>query len=135
MRLGIRFLDDVISYNSFRLANEVMLTQGEDGFLYFQLVSIYEACAEDSMIRYIPKVTGEVNLVFLHIDSNKEIVRAATKAFPDEDRSIWKVQIQASDVIAPDSIFATLTEDGVTRRLILTGTLRSEYTDSNRFFC
>ena len=134
MRLGIRLLDDVTSYNSYRVVDELSLIKGNSGYLYFQVISIIEGCDEGEL-RYIPTDTAEINIKFLHIDSNKEITRAAEKAFPNEDRSIWRVEIQSGDEIAPDSIYATMTDGGTTQRLIFTSTLRTTVTDTKRFYC
>lgn len=135
MRLGIRLLDDMLSVNSFRVAEEFYHINGNSQTMYFQLVSITDACAEPVYNRYIPDDLAELSIKFLHIDSNKEIIRVATMAFPLDDRSIWKVDIAAGDSLAPDSVVATLTEGGVAQKLIFVGTFRTVATDVDRFFC
>jgi hypothetical protein len=135
MKLGFRLLDDVFSCNYYREVEELTISRGDVGFLYFQLVSVRDICKTETLLRHIPEAGATVMVKVKHIDTNREISRPANQVFPLDDRSIWRVEIRADDVIGPDALTVILTEGGVQRVLQLVGSLRSAESGYEAFFC
>jgi hypothetical protein len=138
MRLGLTILDNVVNVNNFDIPTEVYLVSGNTNRLYFMLQSEKKHGDATSRQRWLPGSAATIAVTFLYVDSTKEIVnRAAAMAYSTDDRSIWYVDIGANEVIAPDSINATLTDSAVVTKLALFNVLRSEVVAGGlgRYYC
>ena len=60
-------------------------------------------------------VIDAVTVTFSSIDDDSEIVKTATQSFID-DKSIWHIDITASEVPNSGAIIFSITEDGVERK-------------------
>ena len=135
MQLAFRFLKQVHDENSFIETTSYTISQGNAGDLYFRLVDLDQKCQMESPLRYLPSLSASMEVQFTHIDSTKSISRVATMAFPDDDRSIWKVPVLSTDHFQANSLTVILTDGGVTRTLLADGELRSSRNDNGRYFC
>ena len=128
-RLGLTLLSLVDNVNSFQVVSELYLNGGENETLYFQLTDLTQG------LRYMPTAMATVQVTFRNLDCNKLISRAATMAFPLDDRSIWSIPIFAADSIPPDSISAVLTDGLLVKNLHLDGSLRFIGADDQDLYC
>ncbi len=134
MILMFRLLQEVKDVNSFIEVDRLKLVKGNPTSLYFRLVQDKDA-AQTEKLRYIPQSGSAVTVKFNNIDSNKVITRVATQPYASDDRSIWKVDVLATDQIAFDSMSATLTEGGSTYSLVAASDISAVDTGDGRFFC
>jgi hypothetical protein len=114
MLLTARPLINVSDVNSWEYADEVKFTQGDQVFVYFQLIdSQKDKTLKMPGKRYVP-ATGATLLATLNsIDINKTYTKVATQPFPG-DLSIWRIQVLASDTIVGTlSMKLVLTESGI----------------------
>lgn len=133
-----KLLEDVQSANSFYEVDEFELISGNPTTLYFRLITVRNKDLEDQIsdLRYLPAVGATMTVEFVHIDSNKSISRVATQAFPSDDRSVWKVDILATDKIAFNSMKVILTEGSVSKTIFPASKLSSSSSDgSGKYYC
>ena len=80
--------------------------------MYFQVVD-----KQKDDLRYLSQATilGPVTVTFLSIDDGSEIVKTATQAFGD-DKSIWYIDLLASEVPNAGAVKFSITEDAVESR-------------------
>lgn len=137
-KIVFKFLEDVSNVNDFYEIDELELISGEAKTLYFQLVKVRASDLDDRLsdIRYIPEAGATINVKFQALDSNKAIERPATLVFSNDDRSIWKVDILATDKISSGSMKISLTE-GSSTKLIFPGKASklSVKSDSGSYYC
>jgi hypothetical protein len=95
--LVFKILNPVFDVNNFNEVNKLELIQGNTQSIYFQLQS-------RTGQRYIPDALATIQVTFDHIDSNKTLTRTAIKPFATDDRSVWKLDILATDQIAFNSM-------------------------------
>lgn len=134
------FIEDVSSYNDFYEIDEIELTQGEAKSIYLRLILVRPSDSDDKLanIRYLPSIGSTMNVQFMALDSNLAFTRPATMVFPNDDRSIWKVEILASDKISFGGMKLQLTEGAVTKTIMPSAAtkLKTISTDgSGKFFC
>ncbi len=136
MNKGFIFLDKVVNVNQFDQALELELVRGNEGKIFFQIVDSdsFDDCAEVYR-RVLPQgTTLEVNVTFLDINENFTVERAAAQPFAD-DKSIWCVDVLATDRFAPNSMMVSLVVDGVEEILVGLGELRFRDTGKRAQFC
>ena len=134
--LGFRLVDNYTDLNRFDVVETLQFTPSQDTEIYLQL-SRESSCGNDSCpyLRYLPVAGSTIVVTFENIDSSKVITRPATQIIPNDDRSIWKVQILPGETIAAGSMIVNLTENGVTKTLTSFSTLNITPTGTGRFFC
>lgn len=108
MKLSAKFLRNVANINCFEYTSQWDISEGSAQRLYFQIVDKHK---ED--LRYISGATVyTVSLEFPSIDENVTITKTATQAWAD-DKSVWYIDLLASEVPNSGAVKFTLTEDGV----------------------
>lgn len=135
MKRMFRLLENVSGYNNFYEVATFEHVNGNEQDLYIRLVSKNsDGLGDLATLRWIPSDTATMSVVFESIDADKQITRAATMAFPNDDRSIWKVTLLANESIN-GAMKVVLTDNGKTETLLLDGRLKASGTGSDRFFC
>ena len=114
MLLSARMMSHVAHVNEFDVVESYTFTQGDSTYVYFQLVdSSVDSDLTPPYRRYIPVLGATVSVKFQSVDSAKTIERAAEMAFPNDDRSIWRVIILPTDsIVGTRDMKLVLTEDG-----------------------
>lgn len=137
MRLGFILLDSVSDVNNFREVNELSLTEGNPGTLYFRIVQLDRSSDEEEQpLRLIPPIGATALVGFDSInDANDLTDLVASQPFAADDRSIWSIPILAGYKIGPNSMSVKLTYGGNTYILEAVTELRQSPTGNNRFFC
>lgn len=101
MFLGGRMLKNVQNVNSWEVANEVKLREGNAATVYFQITD--EEQASDLMngfgLRYMPASGSTMNVTISSINSANVLNKIATQPFP-QDSSIWQFNILSTDKVA-----------------------------------
>ena len=135
MKKMFRLLEDVNSFNSFCEVEKFEHVNGNQEDIYFRLVQKKSTdCEECNSLRYLPAAGSTITVEFDNIDQASVVSRAATQAYPNDDRSVWKVTVLAGEKIS-GAMKIMLTEGGQTSTLLLDGRLVASGTDSERFFC
>jgi hypothetical protein len=107
VRLSIKPLKNFNNVNNFEQTTEWFVQAGTQKRLYFQLVDL-----DRDELRYIPTEDPvTLTIHFPAIIPTQVLNKTATK-FSELDRSIWYVDILATDVIFSGSIRLTLNENG-----------------------
>jgi hypothetical protein len=107
VRLSIKPLKNFNNVNNFEQTTEWFVQAGTQNRLYFQLVNL-----DRDELRYIPTEDPvTLTIDFPAIIPTQVLTKTATK-FSELDRSIWYVDILATDVIFSGSIRLTLNENG-----------------------
>lgn len=141
MRLALIALKNVSDVNNFDEVVTLHLQQGNPGRLYLRLVDQDRPidCSDESRgyLRHIPNITNtSLQLTFQNIDSNATTVKVATQPFgPNDDRSVFYVDILATDKISFNNINALLTENGVQYNIPILSDIVDDKTGQNRFYC
>ena len=135
MRLAFKILKHTTSVNSFVEADEYSVVQGNAQTLYFRIVDQDETCESEMPLRHIPSAAATAVVNFIHIDSNLAVNRVAAMAYPDGDRSIWRVEILATDHLQFNGLTVSLTDNSVTTVLELLTELMNEPSGSGKYFC
>jgi len=114
MFLGGRMLKNVQNVNSWEVANEVKLREGNAATVYFQITD--EEQASDLMngfgLRYMPASGSTMNVTISSINSANVLNKIATQPFP-QDSSIWQFNILSTDKVAQGNLMFSLTENGI----------------------
>lgn len=96
--LSARILTDVANVNNFRYANQARFTAGDPQTIYFQLLdATQDSDRNPPGRRYVPLAGALVQVTIGLIDQTKQIIRAASQAFPTSDPSIWALTIFSTD--------------------------------------
>lgn len=110
MLLSIKPLKKFNNINSFEYATEWNTRAGDPNRIYFQLYDMEED------LRYIPTDSSySVAVTFPSVIPGQAVTKTASQASP-LDRSIWYVDILASDKIYSGSIRVELIEGGVSKK-------------------
>jgi PDZ domain-containing secreted protein len=111
MKLSAKFLKNVANVNTFQYADQWDMAEGSAQRLYFQIV---DKLKDD--LRYMSQATviDSVTVTFLSIDDESEIVKTAVQPFAD-DKSIWYIDLTATEVPNSGAVKFSITEDGVTK--------------------
>lgn len=141
MRLGLRWLRDVSSVNSWNYASQPEFYQGDTETLYLQLVDedavgsqvgglnpafgLGPAAPVQSVPRrYMPAAGASLIMTLDSIDSAKRIDRVLSQPFPG-DTSIWRLDISAADPVnGTVDLILVLNESGTMHRARVNGGLR-----------
>lgn len=108
MRLSAKFLKNVTGINNYDESDQWSIAEGSAQSLYFQL-----ADKDQDNIRYMSQATVfAVEVTFQDIEETAEIVKTATQPFAD-DKSIFKIELLASEVPNSGAVTFKLTEDGI----------------------
>lgn len=114
MKLSAKFLKNVANVNCFDYVSQWDIAEGSAQRLYFQLIDKHK---DD--LRYLTQATvTSLTLIFPSIDEDVEITKSATQAFVD-DKSIWYIDLLASEVPNSGAVKFTLTEDSVNSSFIV----------------
>ena len=113
MRYIVKILDNVNNINSFNVADEILLTRGNQYTLNFQLMTeSFNPNGESTNLRYVPQgASVSVEVQFDNLDLNHHIRRVAQSSFPG-DESVWQVPILPQDQLMFSSMRVTVYEDG-----------------------
>jgi len=114
MLLSVRILANVASANEFDYVDQQAYTQGDAPKIYFQLVDLTQDLPtkgfQPSGKRYCPQPGADnaqtppsLQVTVTNIDSAIQIVRYAARAFPNQDSSIWSLQISTTDKLTGSS--------------------------------
>lgn len=115
MLLSCRLLDQVSSVNAWNYSEKIEFTEGDTVRLYFQLVDKSldrpPGTWKPAYRRYVPADSAILQVTLLNIDDDKVISdRVATQPYAG-DKSIWYIDITASDAVKGTvSITLKLTE-------------------------
>ena len=114
MRKIVKILDNVCNINNFSVAEEILLTRGNQTDLFFQLATEkLDSLGDTSYQRYIPQGSSVVvEVQFDNIDLNYQIRRTAQLAFTG-DGSIYKISLLSQDQLMFNSMRVSVFEDGV----------------------
>lgn len=135
MGIVFRSLTDVYGYNSFCEVTELDYMQGSGDPLYFRLINLKnKKCDECNELRHLPSSTASIQFTFHTIDSNKALIRAGVMVYPDDDRSVFRVDMMPGDKIT-GVVSAQLTDGGKTINILLDGRINVITADDDRFFC
>ena len=132
MVLIFKLLDDVKDVNNFTKVESLQLVRGNAADVYFRLE---QEIPNRSDLRYLPQSGATVQVTFDHIDSGKVVSRVAVQPFPSDDRSVWKVSILATDMLAFNTMQVVLTEGSTVRTVIGRSILQTLETGSRKQFC
>lgn len=138
MLLSARMLDSVVTYNDFIVVDEARFTEGDSLFVYFMLIDLNKdnnpTKFRPSGRRYIPAVGATVSVTIKSNDDSSTLVKVADQPFPADDRSIWRIQILATDELAGTfTMQLTLTEGAtVTHGVVRAGLSVNSQTEA---FC
>lgn len=114
MFLGGRMLKNVQNVNSWEVANEVKLREGNAATVYFQITD--EEQASDLMngfgLRYMPASGSTMSVTISSINSANVLNKIATQPFP-QDSSIWQFNILSTDKVSQGNLMFSLTENGI----------------------
>jgi len=112
MKLSAKFLINVADVNNFQYADQWDIAEGSAYRLHFQII---DKLKDD--LRYMSQATliDSVTVKFLNIEETEEITKTATQAFAD-DKSIWYIDLLATEVPNSGSVEFSITEDGVERK-------------------
>jgi hypothetical protein len=95
--LSGRILLNCVDANSFDFSMENRFTEGDVGYIYFQLVDQNkDQDARPQGRRYAPAVGATLTVTIASPDSAKVITRSAAQPFVG-DPSIWRMAIQTTD--------------------------------------
>lgn len=136
-KIAYKFLENVNNANNFYAVSELEIVQGNATTLYFRLYTLFGADSNNKIadLRYLPQVGATMEVEFNHIDTNQKITRVASQPYPTDDRSIWKVDILATDKISFDSMTVKLTEGANTQIIQGASKLKVSKTDNGKFYC
>ncbi len=124
MLLTGRILINVADVNTWEYADEARFTQGDQTYVYFQLIDAEkDKSAKLPGKRYTP-ASGSVLTMTIHsIDAAKTYAKVATQPFPG-DLSIWRIQVLSTDtIVGTASMKISLTETSVVTRGVIKNAL------------
>jgi hypothetical protein len=125
MKLSAILLKNVINLNTYEVTDSwqsrVLGTSGEVVSLYLQLID-----EDKKKIRYIPSSGTTLSVTFPNLDDTLELTLSATQPFA-EDKSIWKVDLLATQIPASGNIIFSMVEAGNTKRFSLKNAMIVEY--------
>jgi hypothetical protein len=120
--LSAKILKNVDSLNAWQYADHWSVGRdgnlGEPATLYFQIVD-----TDRDSIRYMPSALATMTVTFPSLDDDLILTKTATLAFAD-DRSIWKVDLLASELPNGGIVRFSITDGGITRRWSVQNALR-----------
>lgn len=128
MKIVMKSLEDVNSENSFCEVDSFEYVNGSQQTLYFRLIQESSRkcgdCSGCENLRYLPKASPvpTLKIKFDSVESERIIEKVATMAYPNDDRSIWKVDMIPADNIS-GLASATLTEGSKITQISLKGRL------------
>ena len=126
MKIVMKSLEDVNSENSFCEVDSFEYVNGSEQTLYFRLIQESARkcgdCNGCENLRYLPKSSPAptLSIKFDSVEDEKVITKTATMAYPNDDRSIWKVTMIPADKIG-GVVSATLTEGSKITQISLKG--------------
>lgn len=128
MILGVRFLSNVASVNSFDFAASAEFAEGDTPQVYLQLTDASRCRSVDGWkpqgFRYAPAAGATLVAVVGNIDDARKLTRTCTQPFPG-DASVWLLPMTASDVIRGTAdLKLTLTEGATVHRALLNAAFR-----------
>jgi len=132
MKNVIRLLENVNDVNNFYEVEQFEHVNGNAQTVYFRLTSELSGNCHKFQ-RYIPSTTAQVTVIFDSLDCANFIRRPATMAFPNDDRSIWMVQLTQNDIVM-GAMKALLYDGGTMQTLTLDGRLIARSAGSSRFY-
>jgi hypothetical protein len=112
MKLSAKFLKNVANVNCFDYTKQWDISEGSSHTLHFQIIDKLK-----SDLRYLSQATliDSVSVIFLSIDETTEITKTATQSFSD-DKSIWHIDLDASEVPNSGAVKFSIVEDGVEKK-------------------
>lgn len=120
------------------MLDSLTLVRGNADTIYFQLINKRSADSSNyTDIRYVPDNTAQITVTFDHIDSNAVVTRVATMVYPADDRSIWKVDVLATDKLAGNGMQLSLSEQSgaKVRKVVAGSAFRVEDDGPNQGYC
>lgn len=122
MVLSAKILKNVDSLNAWQHTTHWSVGRdgnlGEPATLYFQIVDM-----DRDGIRHIPSALATMTVTFPSLDDDLVMTKTASLAFAD-DRSIWKIELLATDLPSGGIVRFSLTDGGITRRWSVQNALR-----------
>lgn len=136
MRLALFALKNVSDVNSFAEVLELRLQQGNPTTLYLRLVDLDRPeGSEGFYLRHVPEAGASLRLTLQQMDSNAVVEKVADQPFVADDRSIFSIEILATDKVSFNNIDALLTIGGVDYKLPVVSSIVADETGPNRFYC
>ena len=132
MKLIVKLLENVNDVNNFYEVEQFEHVNGNAQTLYFRLVSELSGNCHKYQ-RYIPSATAQCTVTFDSLDCANYVRRAATMAFPNDDRSVWMVELNQNDIIM-GNMRVELYDGGTRQTLLLEGRLIGSSAGSSRFY-
>ena len=137
MILAFLALDNVKDVNTFDEVTQITFLRGNPGTLYFRLTQqVQESDTPDAVQRrYVPALGSTIVMFFEHIDVSKCFNRVAFQPFPNDDRSIWAINIMPTDIWQPNSMVIQFTEgSNQPIRCLPASDINQESTHTRRFY-
>jgi hypothetical protein len=136
MRLGLVILSPFSTLNNLQHLNQASVSQGDTADVYFQLVDM-DTISERFQrgIRYMPASGATMQVTMKSINDANTVAKAATMAFPSDDRSIWKFSLSAAETqkVAGVNLRIVLTEGSNIKSANATNVI--SVTPANQFQC
>lgn len=98
MKLGARIIDSASTLNNIKYLSSSSINPGETVTLYFQLVdldSVQESCKLGT--RFLPSSEAAVSVEIFSVNKTNILTKNASMVFPSDDRSIWKIDLDATE--------------------------------------
>jgi hypothetical protein len=132
MKKIVKLLENVNDVNNFYEVEQFEHVNGNAQTLYFRLTSELSGNCHKYQ-RWIPSMSAQCTVTFDSLDCANVVRRAATMAFPNDDRSVWMVQLTQNDIIM-GNMRVELYDGGTRETLLLEGRLIGSSTGSSRFY-
>lgn len=157
MRLALIALKNTMSVNSFSETFSLQTSQGQPSTLFFRLVDLdqpltinlgggygytylgYVAPSNDNpgngYTRFIPAIGSTMVFNLTSLDPAAQVLKVGVQPFPLDDRSIWDINILATDNISYNNIVATLNMNGVIYQVPVISAIASTTSTSTQTMC
>ncbi len=113
MLLGAIMLKSVQNVNSFQRNTQTIVRQGSPTTIYFQLVDLEQTDTFGQPLRYVPAAGASMTATINSINSANVVSRVASQPFSSDDRSIWSINLLATDHPASGNLDIELSQSGV----------------------
>jgi len=126
MRLSAKIIKNYFGNNTFDYGNEWIVRANEPNTLYFQIVDL-----DQDGLRYMSGATVlSVSAIFPSIDSADVINAPAVQAHAN-DKSIYKIQLGASQIPKSGNVVFQISEDGIIRKFSILNGIQVEFPGSD----
>lgn len=115
MLLGATMLKSVQNVNSFQTTQQAILRQNNPNTVYFRLVDLEQTDQYGQPLRYVPASGATLTATISSINADNFISRLATQPYSSDDRSIFALNILATDTVTTGNLDLQLMEGSTIR--------------------